>query len=365
MLSELAPNHYFSGISLSFDLADDLHSFGSERSSEVVWEQTVKTIARIPEIISTWIFEYLPESQNFRLLALHSHSEFQIAPIVPKYSVPCYHVVDSNMIFELNLAGDESFFIPLAKTLSDKTSAMYLGYPIRSDIGTVIGVIGMVVEDKFKHKFKNLKLIDVIADQLSQELIRYKNENLISETLNTASFVKHSLAELFRLLSAKSSDLTTTCRNYLQTGTKLFGLPLGLIASKIGDDWEYSLVEGYVHGIYEGQRFSKEESKFSLSHSHNSAIIRNEISSASSVEVREHLLEAEISCLMEFPLKVHNQTIGILGFYGIKNQKIESIELFQRVFELMGIGLANTIEKHNIYLLSKIVFLEKDSLSTE
>ncbi|EOQ97348.1 hypothetical protein LEP1GSC195_3882 [Leptospira wolbachii serovar Codice str. CDC] len=361
MLSELAPNQYFSGVSLAADLADDLHSFGSARPSEQVWEQTVQTIARIPEIISTWIFEYLPESQNFRLLALHSRSEFQIAPVVSKYSVPCHHVVDSNMIFELNLVDEESFFQPLTETLPEKTSAMYLGYPIRSDIGTVIGVIGMVVEDKFKHKFKNLKLIDVIADQLSRELIQFKNEQIIAETLNTASFVKHSLAELFRLLSVKSADLTTTCRNYLQTGTKLFGLPLGLIASKIGNDWEYSLVEGNVHGIYEGKKFSKEESKFTSAHFSNSAIIRKQLLSTSVEEVRDHILEAGISCLMEYPLKVHNQTIAILGFYGRNDQKIESAELFQRVFELMGIGLANAIEKHNIGLLSKIVFLEKES----
>ncbi|MBM9589756.1 hypothetical protein JWG41_04825 [Leptospira sp. 201903075] len=361
MLSELAPNHYFSGISLTADLADDLHSFGSGLPSEHVWNQTVQTIARIPEIITSWIFEYLPESQNFRLLALHSRSEFHIPDLVSKYSVPCHHVVDSNMIFEMNLVGEESFFQPLTETLPEKTSATYLGYPIRSDIGTVIGVIGMVVEDKFKHKFKNLKLIDVIADQLSQELIRFKNENLISQTLNTASFVKQSLAELFRLLSNRSSDLTTICRNYLQTGTRLFGLPLGLIASKIGDDWEYSLVEGNVHGIFEGQRFSKEESKFSNRSLSPSANIINKISESSSPRVRTHLLELGVSCLMEFPLKVHNQTIGVLGFYGLKDQEIESVELFQRVFELMGIGLANTIEKHNIDLLSKIVFLEKDS----
>lgn len=361
MLSELAPNDYFSGISLTADLADDLHSFGSGLPSEHVWNRTVETIARIPEIITTWILEYLPESQNFRLLALHSHSDFYIPDLVSKYSVPCHHVADSNMIFEMNLVGDESFFRPLIETLPEKTSAMYLGYPIRSDIGTVIGVIGMVVEDKFKHKFKNLKLIDVIADQLSQELIRFKNENLISQTLNTASFVKHSLAELFRLLSTKSSDLTTICRNYLQTGIKLFGLPLGLITSKIGENWEYSLVEGNVHGIFEGQRFSKEESQFSAQNFSGSAKIENEISENSVPRVRDHLLELGVSCLMEFPLIVHNQTIGVLGFYGFKDQKIESIELTQRVFELMGIGLSNTIEKHNIDLLSKIVFLEKEN----
>ncbi|MCG6140575.1 hypothetical protein [Leptospira mtsangambouensis] len=360
MLSELAPNHYFSGISLTADLADDLHSFGSGLPSDHVWNETVQTITRIPEIITSWIFEYIPKSQNFRLLALHSRSEFHIPDLVSKYSVPCHHVVDSNMIFEMNLVGEDPFFQPLIETLSEKTSAMYLGYPIRSDIGTVIGVIGMVVEDKFKNKFKNLKLIDVIADQLSQELIRFKNENLISQTLNTASFVKHSLAELFRLLSTKSTDLTLTCRNYLQAGTKLFGLPLGLITSKIGDGWEYSLVEGNVHGIFEGQRFSKEESKFSKSSLSSSANIINKISDVNSHRVRDHLLKVEVSCLMEFPLKVHNQTIAILGFYGWKDQEIESVELYQRVFELMGIGLANTIEKHNIDLLSKIVFLEKE-----
>lgn len=354
MLSELAPNHYFSGISLTRDLADDLHSFHSSEPTEEVWEQTVETIARIPEIIATWILEYLPESQNFRLLALHSRSPFKIPETVSKYSLPCHHVVDSNMIFEMNLSGEDSFFQSYGGYTLDKTSAMYLGYPIRSDIGTVIGVIGMVVEDKFKHKFKNLKLIDVIADQLSQELVRFKNENLIAETLNTASFVKHSLAELFRLLSTNTSDLTTICRNYLQTGTKLFGLPLGLITSKIGDDWEYSFVEGNVHGIYEGQRFSKEESKFSTPTSSSS-------SDVTAHRVRDHLVALRVSCLMEFPLKVHNQTIGVLGFYGFKDQKIDSIELSQRVFELMGIGLSNTIEKHNIALLSKIIFLEKEN----
>ncbi|MCW7468556.1 GAF domain-containing protein [Leptospira kanakyensis] len=361
MLSELAPNHYFSGISMTRDLADDLHSFHSTEPTEEIWEKTVETIARIPEIIAAWILEYLPESQNFHLLALHSHSPFKIPKTVSKYSLPCHHVVDSNMIFEMNLLGEDDFFQSFGGFQSDKTSAMYLGYPIRSDIGTVIGVIGMVVEDKFKHKFKNLKLIDVIADQLSQELIRFKNENLIAETLNTASFVKHSLAELFRLLSSKSNDLTAICRNYLQTGTKLFGLPLGLIASKIGDDWEYSYVEGNVHGIFEGQRFSKEESKFSTPTSSSSAKILNKISDVTAHRVRDHLVELGVSCLMEFPLKVHNQTIGVLGFYGFKDQKIESIELSQRVFELMGIGLANTIEKHNIDLLSKIVFLEKEN----
>ncbi|PJZ81827.1 hypothetical protein [Leptospira meyeri] len=361
MLSELAPNNYFSGISLTRDLADDLHSFHSVEPTEEVWEKTVETIARIPEIIATWILEYLPESQNFHLLALHTRVPFQIPKTVSKYSLPCHHVVDSNMIFEMSLAGEDTYFHSLRGIIPDKSSAMYLGYPIRSDIGTVIGVIGMIVEDKFKHKFKNLKLIDVIADKLSQELVRYKNENLITQTLNTASFVKHSLAELFRLLSTKSTDLTITCRNYLQTGTKLFGLPLGLIASKVGENWEYSLVEGNVHGIFEGQRFSKEESKFSQQSISCSAYLINEISVASADRVRDHLLDIEVSCLMEFPLKVHNQTIGVLGFYGLKNQKIESIELFQRVFELMGIGLANTIEKHNIDLLSKIVFLEKES----
>lgn len=363
MLSELAPNNYFSGTSLAAELADDLHSFGLGLSSEHVWNQTVETIARIPEIITTWILEYLPESRNFRLLALHSRSEFYIPDLVSKYSVPCHQVVDSNMIFEMNLVGDESFFQPLIEALPEKTSAMYLGYPIRSNVGTVIGVIGMVVEDKFKHKFKNLKLNDVIADQLSQELIRFKNENLISQTLNTASFVKLSFAELFRLLSTKSSDLTTICRNYLQTGTRLFGLSLGLITSKIGENWEYSLVEGDVHGIYEGKRFSKEESKFSTQTIVVSANLLNDIRETSGQNVREHLLELGVSCLMEFPLTVHNQTIGVLGFYGFKDQKIDSIELSQRVFELMGIGLSNTIEKHNIDLLSKIVFLEKENLT--
>ncbi|PJZ43970.1 GAF domain-containing protein [Leptospira brenneri] len=364
MLSELAPNHYFSGVALTRDLADDLHSFPSSVSSEEIWEKTVETIARIPEIIATWILEYLPDSQNFRLLALHGPSSFQIPETVSKYSLPCYHVVDSNMIFEMNLVGEDSFFSPLTQVLSEKNSIMYLGYPIRSDIGTVIGVIGMVVEDKFKHKFKNLKLIDVIADQLSQELIRFKNQNLIAETLNTAAFVKHSLAELFRLLSSTTNNLTEICRNYLQTGTKLFGLPLGLIASKIGDDWEYSLVEGNVHGIYEGQKFSHVESKFLSGSAVPSAIILKEISLASEGNVREHLLEVGVSSLMEFSLRVHNQTIAILGFYGLKNQTIQSVELFQKVFELMGIGLANQIEKHNINLLSKIVFLEKDSSNT-
>ncbi|WP_246834179.1 hypothetical protein [Leptospira bourretii] len=226
------------------------------------------------------------------------------------------------MIFEKNLVGDESFFQPLIEALHEKTSAMYLGYLIRSNVGTVIGVIGMVVEDKFKHKFKNLKLIDVIADQLSQELIQFKNENLISQTLNTASFVKHSLAELFRLLSTKSNDLTTICRNYLQTGTKLFGLPLGLITTQIGENWEYSLVEGDVHGIYEGKRFSKEESKFSTQTIVGSANLLNDIRETSGQNVREHLLELGVSCLMEFPLTVHNQTIGVLGFYGFKDQKL-------------------------------------------
>ncbi|TGK81346.1 hypothetical protein EHQ24_08465 [Leptospira noumeaensis] len=360
MLSELAPNHYFSGISLTRDLADDLHTFHSTESTEKVWEQTVETIARIPEIISTWILEYIPESQNFRLLAFHGSSNFEIPNIVSKYSLPCHHVVDSNMIFEMNLSGDGNILQFFGRYFSDISSAMYLGYPIRSDLGTVIGVIGMVVEDKFKHKFKNLKLIDVIADKLSQNLIRHKNENLISQTLNTASFVKHSLAELFRLLSTKSNDLTTIFRSYLQTGTRLFGLPLGIITSKIGENWEYSFVEGNVHGIFEGQKFSNEESKFTTQDFSGSAKILNEISDSSVQSVRDHLLEVGVSCLMEFPFTVHNQIIGVLGFYGLKDQKIESIELTQKVFELMGIGLANTIEKHNIDLLSKIVFLEKE-----
>ncbi|TGL56931.1 hypothetical protein [Leptospira jelokensis] len=360
MLSELAPNHYFSGHSLTRDLADDLHSCFSRKPSAEVWEETVETIARIPEIIATWILEYKQESQNFRLLAIHSQSNIEIPIVISKYSLPCHHVVDSNMIFEMNLLGQNSFFQSLGGFTLDESRAMYLGYPIRSDIGTVIGVIGMVVDDKFKHKYKNLKLIDVIADQLSQELIRFKNENLISETLNTASFVKHSLAELFRLLSTQSIDLMVVCRNYLQTGLNLFGLPLGLIASKVGEHWEYSLVEGNIHGIFEGQRFSNEEAKFFIPNVPSSARILNQKSEISEHNVRDHLINLNVSCLMEFPLKVHNQTIGILGFYGFRDQKIESIELFQRVFELMGIGLANTIEKHNIDLLSKIVFLEKE-----
>ncbi|MGV3665833.1 MAG: hypothetical protein ACO1NV_06855 [Leptospira bouyouniensis] len=57
MLSELAPNLYFSGNSLTRDLADDLNSFHSIGSAEEVWERTVETIARIPEIITTWILE--------------------------------------------------------------------------------------------------------------------------------------------------------------------------------------------------------------------------------------------------------------------------------------------------------------------
>ncbi|TGL08546.1 hypothetical protein EHQ43_05785 [Leptospira bouyouniensis] len=359
MLSELAPNLYFSGNSLTRDLADDLNSFHSIGSAEEVWERTVETNARIPEIITTWILEYLPESQNFRLLALNSQTGFEIPKIVSKNSLPCHHVVESNMIFEMTLHGDELFYKTFGGNNFEKTSAMYLGYPIRSDIGTVIGVIGMVVEDKFKHKFKNLKLIDVIADQLSQELIRLKNEKLIADTLNTASFIKDSLAELFRLLSSKSSDLTVVCRNYLQTGLKLFGLPLGLIASKIWNEWEYSLVEGNVHGIFEGQRFSNEALKSFTMNSPSAAQILSKISEDTTLYVRDHLLDLEVSCLMEFPLKVHNQTIGVLGFYGFKDQTIESTELFQRVFELMGISLSITIEKNNIDLLSKIAILEK------
>ncbi|WP_244290359.1 hypothetical protein [Leptospira bourretii] len=65
MLSELAPNNYFSGTSLAAELADDLHSFGLGLSSEHVWNQTVETIARIPEIITTWILECLPNHKTF------------------------------------------------------------------------------------------------------------------------------------------------------------------------------------------------------------------------------------------------------------------------------------------------------------
>ncbi|GBF43995.1 hypothetical protein LPTSP2_32980 [Leptospira ellinghausenii] len=359
MLSELTPNQYFTGGSFNADLTDDLHFHSNSQHREEIWEQTVQTIAKIPEIFATWILEYQPDTQTFHLLAFDGSKDFLFPKTISKSNLPCSNVIDSNMIFEVNLLEDDSLYRSLRISKVNNSSAIYLGYPIRSDIGTVIGVIGMVAENKFKHKFKNLKLIDVLADKLSLELIRYKNEKIISESLNTSAFVKQSLGELYRLLSNQKDDIVKICRNYLQTGTKLFGLPLGVIATKIGDGWEYSFVEGNIHGIYEGQRFSKVQFNLPNIHSSGNAKIIKNFSVETSTSVQEHLVLLGVSCLMELPLQVHNQTIGLIGFYGFGDQNIHSSEIIQRVFELMGIGLANSIEKNKIPAFSKFYHLDE------
>ncbi|MBL0955367.1 MAG: GAF domain-containing protein [Leptospira sp.] len=359
MLSELTPNQYFSGGSFNADLTDDLQFHSNSLHREKIWEQTVQTIAKIPEIFVTWILVYQPDTHSFHLLAIHGSEDLDFPKTIPKSQLPCSNVIDSNMIFEINLLEDDFLFKSLRINNFNKSSTIYLGYPIRSDIGTVIGVIGMIAENKFKHKFKNLKLIDVLADKLSLELIRYKNEKFISESLNNCSFVKQSLGELYRLLSYQTDDIVKICRNYLQAGIKLFGLPLGLIATKIGDGWEYSFIEGNVHGIYEGQKFSDVEFNFSIFNSSGNARIIKNLSVETSPLVQEHLGLLGVSCLMEFPLQVHNQRIGLFGFYGFGEQNIQSSEIIQRIFELMGIGLSNSIEKNKIPPFSKFNHLDE------
>ncbi len=68
---------------------------------------------------------------------------------------PCGEVISKNLIFEV--AGiNRKFEIFKSKELPDRSQ--YLGYPLKATSGELVGVVGFIILEKFKHRYKNIQL---------------------------------------------------------------------------------------------------------------------------------------------------------------------------------------------------------------
>lgn len=334
-----------SHLRLEFEEVSENRSIQKTYREENSLGQILENLSRIPEVASIWVSEWSESTKRFRVQSLVSKLDLVLPEIYDRGDSPCGKVLDENSIFESSI---HSGSFNLFRKLTLPENCRYLGYPIVTSDGILIGVIGFLLYEKFKHKFKNIHIIDLLSHDIAELMEKKRNEDFLKQTLYTSEFLKNTLAELFRLNSSAYSDQKSVSRQFLESGIKMFDYSVGLVSIFYGNHVELTVSMGLKHYDSERLKFPLENSTFPILNSQDSALYSQNVSEGLGFQNVELFQRFGFKRFIEYPLRLKNRTIGVVGFYDERPSNQDLDDYFIKIFNLFGQSLANILEKQTL-----------------
>lgn len=261
MFTETRPSYNPYEISReSHEILESLSSVVLSPASGDFFQTRVFRLAHVFHLSTVWIAEWKKETSQFQTHALVHLGELSAPKSYNGKIAPCSEVIESKSFFHTISLEDR---YPGFESVLSVKGSHYLGYPLKSRSGEIIGVIAILNRKPIPHIDRVIRILELLSVRTAQELERRKSDTYISHAIESVYALSHSLKEIHRLTTSHFESIEDLFSGYLKTGLQLFHFPLGIISQTNQDKYKILKVEGDSKGIKKGDSFRIVDTFFS------------------------------------------------------------------------------------------------------
>ncbi|TGL90919.1 phosphatase [Leptospira congkakensis] len=359
MFTETRPS--YNPYEISRESHEILESFSSvilSPPSGDFFQTRVLRLSQIFHLSAVWISEWKKESSQFQTLSLVHLGELSAAKTYNGNIAPCSEVIETKSYYHtLNL---EDRYPGFESVLSIKGSH-YLGFPLKSRSGEIIGVIAVLNRKHIPHLNRLIRILELLSVRTAQELERRKSDTYISHAIESVYALSHSLKEIHRLTTSHFESIEDLFSGYLKTGLQLFHFPVGIISKVSQDKYKILQIEGESGDLKQGETFRIVDSFFAKANESKKTIFSEDIlSSEDNLQKTSFFKEFGFLKYIESPIVIDGKMEGSIGFFSTEIGGTPIENHFIEVIEMMSRSIAYEIEKRKAAEEIKKIKLHQD-----
>ncbi|PJZ46036.1 SpoIIE family protein phosphatase [Leptospira brenneri] len=359
MFTETRPSYNPYEISReSHEILESISSLVLAPPSGDFFQTRVLRLANVFHLSAVWISEYKRETSQFQTLALVHLGELSATKSYNGNIAPCSETIDSKTYY--HTTDLESRYPGFESVLSIKGNH-YLGYPLKSRSGEVIGIIGILNRKHISHLGRIIRILELLSIRTSQELERRKSDTYISHAIESVYALSHSLKEIHRLTTSHFESIEDLFSGYLKTGLQLFHFPVGIISKIDQDKYKILQIEGETNHLKPGESLRTVDTFFLKAIQSKKTVFSEDIfSSDENLEKTLFFKEYGFLKFLEVPIIIDNKVQGSIGFFSTKVGGTPIENHFIEVIEMMSKSIAHEIEKREVAEEIKRIKLHQD-----
>lgn len=359
MFTETRPSYNPYEISReSHEILESLSSVVLSPASGDFFQTRVFRLAHVFHLSTVWIAEWKKETSQFQTHALVHLGELSAPKSYNGKIAPCSEVIESKSFFHTISLEDR---YPGFESVLSVKGSHYLGYPLKSRSGEIIGVIAILNRKPIPHIDRVIRILELLSVRTAQELERRKSDTYISHAIESVYALSHSLKEIHRLTTSHFESIEDLFSGYLKTGLQLFHFPLGIISQTNQDKYKILKVEGDSKGIKKGDSFRIVDTFFSKANQTKKTVFYEDIfSSEENLQKTPFFKEYGLVKSIEVPILIDGKVEGSIGFFSEEVGGIPIENHFIEVIEVMSRSIAYEIEKREAAEELKKIKLHQD-----
>lgn len=359
MFTETRPSYNPYEISReSHEILESLSSVVLSPASGDFFQTRVLRLAHVFHLSTVWIAEWKKETSHFQTHALVHLGELSAPKSYNGKIAPCSEVIESKSFFHTISLEDR---YPGFESVLSVKGSHYLGYPLKSRSGEIIGVIAILNRKQIPHIDRVIRILELLSVRTAQELERRKSDTYISHAIESVYALSHSLKEIHRLTTSHFESIEDLFSGYLKTGLQLFHFPLGIISQTNQDKYKILKVEGDTKGIKKGDSFRIVDTFFSKANQTKKTVFYEDIfSSEENLQKTPFFKEYGLVKSIEVPILIDGKVEGSIGFFSEEVGGIPIENHFIEVIEVMSRSIAYEIEKREAAEELKKIKLHQD-----
>ncbi|MGE8722311.1 SpoIIE family protein phosphatase [Leptospira terpstrae] len=359
MFTETRPSYNPYEISReSHEILESLSSVVLSPASGDFFQTRVLRLAHVFHLSTVWIAEWKKENSQFQTHALVHLGELSAPKSYNGKIAPCSEVIESKSFFHTISLEDR---YPGFESVLSVKGSHYLGYPLKSRSGEIIGVIAILNRKQIPHIDRVIRILELLSVRTAQELERRKSDTYISHAIESVYALSHSLKEIHRLTTSHFESIEDLFSGYLKTGLQLFHFPLGIISQTNQDKYKILKVEGDTKGIKKGDSFRIVDTFFSKANQTKKTVFYEDIfSSEENLQKTPFFKVYGLVKSIEVPILIDGKVEGSIGFFSEEVGGIPIENHFIEVIEVMSRSIAYEIEKREAAEELKKIKLHQD-----
>ncbi|EOQ95329.1 SpoIIE-like protein phosphatase domain protein [Leptospira wolbachii serovar Codice str. CDC] len=359
MFTETRPSYNPYEISReSHEILDSLSSVILSPASGDFFQTRVLRLAHVFHLSTVWIAEWKKETSQFQTMALVHLGELSAPKSYNGKIAPCSEVIESKSFFH-TLSLEDRY--PGFESVLSVKGGHYLGYPLKSRSGEIIGVIAILNRKQIPHLDRVIRILELLSVRTAQELERRKSDTYISHAIESVYALSHSLKEIHRLTTSHFESIEDLFSGYLKTGLQLFHFPVGIISQVKQDKYKILKVEGDTKGLEQGDSFRVVDTFFSKANQTRKTVFYEDIfSSEENLQKTPFFKELGFVKSIEVPILIDGKVEGSIGFFSEEVGGIPIENHFIEVIEVMSRSIAYEIEKREAAEELKKIKLHQD-----
>lgn len=359
MFTETRPS--YNPYEISRESHEILESFSSlvlSPPSGDFFQTRVLRLAHVFHLSAVWIAEWKKDTSQFQTLALVHLGDLSATQTYNGKIAPCSEVIETKTYYHTT---DLEEGYPGFQSVLPIKGNHYLGYPLKSRSGEVIGVMAILNRKHIPHLDRLIRILELLSVRTAQELERRKSDTYISHAIESVYALSHALKEIHRLTTSHFDSIEDLFSGYLKTGLQLFHFPVGIISQINQDKYKIVQIEGDSKDLKAGETLRIVDTFFSKANqTKKTAVYEDIFSSEDNLQKTAFFKEYGFVKSIEVPILIDGKVEGSIGFFSEEIGGMPIENHFIEVIEVMSRSIAHEIEKREAAEEIKRIKLHQD-----